>query len=79
MAGDTGETGEGGDVGDAGEGGERRGDGGVWLSCPSPSMLSWHSGSAGVAGGSGFFSVVLVSSSSSVGTCGFWGSMLMSC
>lgn len=78
VAGDAGETGDGGDVGDAGEGGERGGDGGVWLACSSLFMISWHCGSADSTEGSGFFSAVLVSSSSSVGTC-FWGSMLMSC
>lgn len=78
VAGDACETGDGGDVGDVGDGGDRRGDGGVWLACASLSMVSWHSGIADSTGGSGFFSAVLVSSSSSVGTC-FCGSMLISC
>lgn len=76
-AGEAGETGDGGDVGKVGDGGERGGDGGSWLACTSPSRLSWLSGNAGAAGGSGLFSAMLIRSSSWVGAC-FWACTLTS-
>ena len=72
--GDAGEAGETGDGGDVGDGGNRGVNGGVLLTCTSLSRLS---GGAGAAGGSGFFSAVMVTSSSWVGAC-FWAAKLTS-